>query len=403
MSNPETPRFANNLRVVFIAPVSRVVDELSPLLNQHLPQTQVSLLRSYPDRDQVAELLSAKSPTLCLLDTTADANRAFTLLGSLVKAGPNLSVVALLGSNDPDFILRCLRQGAADFMLQPFTGEQLQSTLSKMARLQPSANGDEKIAKTYCFIPAKGACGASTIACNFAYQWKRLGAKKILLADLDPLTGIVSFLLKIKSSYSFIDVLLRSGELDADLWKSVTTTSNGVDVLLAPETMAEGVNEFTDPTPIIEFARHNYDVAIADAASAYGEWNLALARLCDEVLLVTTNELPALQAAQRALSYLDANRIGRWKIRLVVNRYDREVGLNKDVIGQALHTDVYHLIPSDTESVQRALMDGRPIPAGSTFGRSMLALTDRLSGRDEPMKKNSSLTGLLSLFTRTSS
>ena len=51
------------------------------------------------------------------------------------------------------------------------------------------------------------------------------------------------------------------------------------------------------------------------------------ARAANELLLVTTNELPALQAAQRALSYLDSNRIGRWKVRLIVNRYQREAKL----------------------------------------------------------------------------
>ena len=50
-------------------------------------------------------------------------------------------------------------------------------------------------------MPAKGAAGATTIACNLAYQCKRLGASKILLADLDPLTGTVSFVLKLKSTY----------------------------------------------------------------------------------------------------------------------------------------------------------------------------------------------------------
>ncbi len=403
MPSPETPRFANNLRLVFIAPSSRIVDELSPLLNRYLPQAPVTLLRSYPDREQIAELMAVNTPTLCLLDTASDANRAFHLLATLSKADANLSVIALLAGNDPDSILKCLRQGAADFLLQPFTEEQIKGALAKMARLQPSAHGNEKVAKIYAVMPAKGACGASTIACNFAYQWKRLGTKRILLADLDPLTGIVSFLLKVKSSYSFLDVLHRSSGLDGDLWRSLTTPSNGVDVLLSPDMLAEGTNEFTDPTPIVEYARYNYDVAVLDAASVYGEWNMALARLADEVILVTTNELPALQAAQRALSYLDTNRIGRWKIRLVVNRYDRDVGLNKEVIGTALHTDVFHLIPSDTESVQRALMEGRPIPAGSAFGRNMIQLSDRLSGREEPSKKNSSLSGLLSLFSRTSS
>ncbi|MGH9664694.1 MAG: AAA family ATPase, partial [Bryobacteraceae bacterium] len=201
-----------------------------------------------------------------------------------------------------------------------------------------------------------------------------------------------------------LDVLHRSGGggLDADLWRSLTTPAGGVDVLLAPDTLAEGINEFTDPGPIIEYARYNYEAVILDAASVYGEWNLALARLADEVLLITTNELPALQATQRALSYLDSNRVGRWKIRLVVNRYEREVGLRKDVIGTALHTDVFHLIPSDQEPVQRALMEGRAIPANSAFGRTMRQLGDRLAGHEEPVKKGSPIMGLLSLFSRTS-
>jgi len=63
------------------------------------------------------------------------------------------------------------------------------------------------------------------------------------------------------------------------------------------------------------------------------------------LLLVTTNELPALQAAQRALSYLDTNRIGRWKIRLVVNRYLRDVGLSREVIGTALTPKYSTLCP----------------------------------------------------------
>ena len=46
-----------------------------------------------------------------------------------------------------------------------------------------------------------------------------MGANQVLLADLDPLTGTLSFLLKIKSIYSFLDALQRAHELDADLWR----------------------------------------------------------------------------------------------------------------------------------------------------------------------------------------
>jgi pilus assembly protein CpaE len=251
-------------------------------------------------------------------------------------------------------------------------------------------------------MPAKGACGATTVACNLAFQWKRTSGKKVLLVDMDPLTGNLSFLLKVKSVYSFLDALQRSSELDADLWGAMVRPVHGVDVLLAPDLMLDQNQDLRDPSPILEYARHAYDVVILDTSSVYTEWNLNIARAANELLLVTTNELPALQAAQRALSYLDTNRIGRWKIRLVVNRYLRDVGLSREVIGTALHTEVFETLPSDYDAVQKALLDGKPIPSSTPFGKGMVEIVDRLGGKSQPGKKGSSLSGLLGLFSKTS-
>jgi pilus assembly protein CpaE len=164
--------------------------------------------------------------------------------------------------------------------------------------------------------------------------------------------------------------------------------------------MTEGMSELTDASSIIEYARATYDLVVLDTGGVYGQWNLSQAQLADEIFLVTTNELTALQSVQRSLSYLDSNSIGRFKVRLIVNRYDRHVGLSKDVIGTALHTDVFHLLPADYEAIQRSLMDGKPLPATTNFGKGILGLVDRLAGNSEPHKKNSSLSGLLSLFSR---
>ena len=297
-------------------------------------------------------------------------------------------------------MLRCLRQGASDFLIPPFTSEQVEGALQKIARLQPGAHA-ANAGKVYCIMPAKGGCGASTIASNLVYQMKR-GDKRILLADLDPLAGTLSFLLKIKSAYSFVDALARSHDIDADLWKSVVTSREGVDVLLSPEVMTEGMSELKDATSIIEYARGTYDIVVLDTGGVYGEWNLSQAQLADEILLVTTNELTSLQAVQRALGYLDANNIGRFKLRLIVNRYDRHTGLSKDVIGTALHMDIFHIMPSDYDAIQKSLMEGKPLGPATSFGKSVIGLVDRLAGSSEAPKKNSSLSGLLSLFSRTS-
>jgi pilus assembly protein CpaE len=267
--------------------------------------------------------------------------------------------------------------------------------------LQPIAETGPAIeqAKIIVVMPAKGACGATTLACNLAFQWRRLGAKRILLADLDPLAGTMSFLLKLNSAFSFMDVLQRGNELDGDLWKTMISHSSGIDVLLAPDLAVTGIPQYTDASPIINYARHAYDVVVIDTGSVYGEWNLSQARAATDLLLVTTNELPALQSAQRALSYLETNKIGKWKTKLVVNRYQRDVGLNRDVIGTALHTEVFETIPSDYEAVQAALMEGKPVPASTQFGKGVVQLAERMGGKsaDRPAKP-SSVGGLGSLL-----
>jgi len=402
MQHREVPPSASR-RAVIISPTARMADELEPLLQTHLPGAALSHVRSYPSPRDLGGALGSGTPSMVFLDVVSDREQALQLLTEMTRLGPSVQVVTLLAGNEPDLILRCLRAGAVDFLIQPFTADQIEAVVAKLARQQPAGEGGAKEpAKIFAVMPAKGACGATTIACNLAFQWKRLGAKKVLLADLDPLAGTTSFLLKIKSIYSFLDTLQRSHELDSDLWGAMVTNVLGVDVLLAPELMVEGTQELHDPSPILEYARHAYDVVVIDTGSVYGEWNLNTARAASELLLVTTNELPALQAAQRALSYLDTNRIGRWKIRLLVNRYHRDVGLSREVIGTALHTEVFDILPSDYEAVQKSLMDGKPAPPSTSFGKSMMQLADRLGGRSETAKKNTSLGGLLGLFGKTS-
>jgi pilus assembly protein CpaE len=380
-----------------------MVEELDPLIQAHVKAVSFSRLKSYPTPPDLPGAIGGGAPHLVFLDVFSDRDQAVVLIEEMVKLGPQVQVIALLGGNDPDLVLRCLRAGAVDFLIQPFSGEQIESALSKLARIQSTSdNAGKEPAKIFVVMPAKGACGATTVACNLAFQYKRLGFKRVLLADLDPLTGNISFLLKIKSIYSFLDAIQRAHELDMDLWNAMVTEVNGIDVLLAPELLLEGAQDLRDPSPILEYARHIYDVIVIDTNSVYGEWNLTAARMASELLLVTTNELPALQAAQRALSYLDTNRIGRWKIRLVVNRYLRDVGLNREVIGTALHIDVFETVPSDYDAVQKALLDGKPIPSNTSFGKSVALLADRLGGRAEKTNKSSSLGGLLGLFSRTS-
>lgn len=396
---------AGNWKTLLICPDSKMSNHILPLISQQVALGPIFELPSYPYRTVLAETLAGRAPYLCFLDVSSDPERALSTIQALLQVHPSLQIVALLTETDPDLILRCLRQGAAEFLVEPFTADQLRPALEKLARMRPHANGaPHGSGRVICVAPAKGACGATTIAIHLAIQLRKLGLKRVLLADLDLLTGTIAFSLKLKSPYSFLDAIQRAATLDESVWKALIIQCGGVDVLLAPENPADGIQEVQDPSPIVDVSRTLYDAVILDTASVYGDWGIALAQLCDDMILVTTNELPALQAAQRALTYLEHHQVPRTKIKLLVNRFGKDVGLSREAIETALRTEVYQLLPSDYEAIQKAVIEGKTAPPQSAFGRSIAALAGELMGgkhsSGEMPRRANALSGLLSWLTK---
>jgi len=360
------------------------------------PSTPLPLCHhAYPSGAVLIGLLSRPEVELCFVDAETDRETALRLIAEIAARAPELPIVALLGVNDPDLILRCLRAGAREFLLRPFTQDQWETVRERVspgsARSQP---GSHKFGRLILIAPGKGSSGATSIACNLAFQLKRQGFEKVLLADLDPLTGTIGFLLKLKSSYSFFDALTHADRLDADVWKALISPCRNVDVLLSPEDPL-AADEDRDPTALMEFCRRSYDICVLDTSGAFGEWNLALARCADELLVVTTADLPALHATQRLMCYFEDNGIERSRFRLVLNRYPRPGALTADHVQAALACEVYHTVPEDAESLQRALMEGKPAPPASRFARSLAVLARKLAGQGDTTGTPSLLSMLL--------
>jgi pilus assembly protein CpaE len=344
--------------------------------------------------------VNSERPNLCFLDVGTSWDSAVALMNDLNSVNASMPVVAISSSTDPDLILRSLRQGASEFLFQPFALDQVGAALDRLARIKLAANiQSSDMGKVYCIMPGKGACGATTLASNLAFQLQRLNpAKKVLLADLDPATGTLSFMLKLKSSYSFVDALTHSSQMDEDLWRALVTQQQGVDVILSPENPVEAI-QTQDAAAMIEYSRENYGSVILDTASPYGAWVEEIAKLCDELLLVTTNELPALHSTQRAIAHLERNGIERSKIKLVVNRFNSDLGLDRTAIQTALNLDVFALLPNDTDTIQKSLLEGKPVAASTALGKHFVNMAERLGGREADAKRRKPLlSGIFSIF-----
>jgi pilus assembly protein CpaE len=392
---------ARHIKTLLICPAKPMVVELTPILAHGLPLAPIHDLNVYPKRRQLVELLKSFEPAVCFLDFSTSKADAFEFVQDLHALVPEVPIVAILGTNDPNLMLQCLRQGAVDFLIRPFTTDQIDAAVEKLAKLLPAgkmAAGGKVIA----VVPAKGASGATTVACNLAFQCKRLGATQVLLADMDALTGTVSFVLKVKSTYSFMDVLHRQSTLDGDLWNQMVTLSHGIDVLLPPEAFVDPIADLPSASPVVEYARATYGVTVLDCGSPYGNWNLSIARDADDLLLVTTPDLPSLNAAQRVMAYYELNRVDTAKVKFVVNRVAKDIGLNTASIGKSFNSEVFQSVPADPDAVQKSLMDGKPIPANTTMGKSFTRIADALVNVEDRTTRKASVKGGLfsSIFSR---
>jgi pilus assembly protein CpaE len=350
----------------------------------------VLYLAQYPRIGGLVSILAERQANLCLIDVAAHVEFALLLIGEASAAVP---VVALNTRNDADLILRCLRRGACEFLASPEAGP-LGSVLDRL-RLLSAPAAPPKPCEAYCVIPGKQGCGASTLAVHLAIELHRAGAARVLLVDADVQGGAIAFLLKLKSDFHLGDAVRDRERMDHDLWDRLAVSTNGIDVLLAPESFASPVEiDRAAAQQLMTFWRSHYDAIVIDTAGVQPA-AIEFAKLSDQILLVSTNDLVALHSTRRSLERLEHHSIERRRLLLVMNRYTPSTGLKRDEVETALKLVPYALLANEYDLVQQAVLEGRPLAAASRFARGVRALAEHLAGAEQPAKKRTSLFGLL--------
>jgi pilus assembly protein CpaE len=335
-------------------------------------------LDQYPLAGTVAALAHQNGCNICFLDIEADREHAMQLAPEIAASIP---VVGLSPPHDADLILRCLRLGMSEFVSDPGP-EQVRNILERFGRARAPL-AQRPAGCLYCVIPGKPGCGATSLAAHLAVQFGAGGATKVLLVDADPLTAGIAFMLKLRAGFHLGDVVRDWKRMDEDLWLRLRTTEWGIDLLLAPEDPSIALGPGREMAgDLASFWRARYDVILVDTPDVAAAATSGFAGVSDQILLVTTNELPALHAARRAIAYLDEHIRDRDKLRLIVNRYTPATGLKLDDLNKAIDLKPFAVLSNDYESLQTALLAGRPVGPTSPFGRSVGDLSRRLSGEN---------------------
>jgi pilus assembly protein CpaE len=327
----------------------------------------------YPGHDAVLQY----KPQLCFIDV-GSSDQALGLVHEL--AGHDVPVAALHLNNDSDLILRSFRCGSSEFLFAPIAPEDVIEAFERLLRKSGAHSPNSKPGKIWTVMPAKPSYGATTISCNLAVRLRQALRRPVLLADMDPLLGSVSFALKLKSTFSFVDMVNRGSQIDKDLWRKIIVPYQGVDVLPGPEDPRfENLSPSGLPA-FLQFVRLNYGAVMLDSPGPLSDWHLLLARSADEILLITTNELAAVHSTARAIQLLELAGAERSRIRLIVNRYEKDNGLLREAIETAVKLEVFWTLPNEYVPVQKSLLDGKIVPSNCRLGESMDGLVQRLTG-----------------------
>jgi pilus assembly protein CpaE len=305
-----------------------------------------------------------------------------------------VAVVILGAAKDPDLILAAMRAGAREFLV---AGEERQLERTVQGLLE--ASGAVRLGTVTAVMPAKGGMGATIVATHLGGALHRIG-KRACVVDLDLELGDVLTFLDLPGSYTLADVAANVRRLDRDLLDaSVPRHKSGLWVLSQSERIAE--TDRVGPETIaqvLRFLRHHYDHVVLDGLRDFGDVPLAALDVADRILLVVTQEVPAVRSAQRRAELLRQLGFDAARIQLVVNRFQRSSSITRQVIEDTVKVPVVATIGNDFHALMRAVNQGVLVwdeSRRSAVARDFEALARELSGAPPAPAKSSLLKALL--------
>jgi pilus assembly protein CpaE len=301
-----------------------------------------NVVRSKTPAEQIADEYRSINPGAAIVSVKSDTPQRFGLIHNIAAAGGVVIVVS--ESKDPELILRSMRSGAREFVLES-DHEELRLAVRTHAKV---TFGTGELGQVITVFGAKGGVGATAIATNLAGAMQRRSLR-VCLVDLDLYLGDVLAFLDIPGSYSITDVLANMSRLDRELLAtSVTKHRSGVSVL-AQSSKVEEAEQIKGPdvTALLEFLRRNYDFVIVDGVRGFDELSLAALDGSQHVFMTLTQDVPAVRNGQRCLELFGRLQYDQNRIKLLLNRYTKASKITIEVVGETLGQSLTHTISND--------------------------------------------------------
>lgn len=236
-------------------------------------------------------------------------------------------------------------------------------------------------ARVITFFNVKGGAGKSVISSNVATMLARFWKKKVVLLDLNLAFGDQAILLGLPTDKHIHKLLEETGPLKlSSIERQLTQHSSGLKVLLPPPLpeLAEAISpDLVDR--IIEALKPHYDFIIIDTHNQLTEMELRIFDCSSLIMLVMTMELTFIKNTKLLLDLLIRSKIPRDKIKVVLNRAFKSMGLEPAKVEKSLRYAISHFIPSEGNIVVPSVNQGIPfVLSKSSDGTAILLAMRKL-------------------------
>jgi pilus assembly protein CpaE len=330
------------------------------------------------------------SPRAVLFDLGGEPNeetqQAIRAMAELHRVRPALPIVAVADKKDADLILHAMRAGAREFVVQEQPNEILRVLLSLT-----QGEGSVTQGSITSVFAAKGGSGATMIAANLAGSLLDDG-RRVLLVDLDLQLGGAHVLLDLDCGFTVADMLAQMQRLDRDLLlSSLTRHPSGLYVLSQSERLEEAdrVRPSDIPT-MLRFLAEHFDHIVLDGLFGFDELAMSALDASDRVLLLLTQDVPAVKNAHRCSDVFRRLGYDDRKISVVVNRYDKGDPIDLVSIENTLVRQVAATVANDFRAVKLAIDKGVHISIAAPRSKvtdDLRRLASVVSGRAEDKKQ----------------